>query len=374
MFGVYSIIKLTCFTTLYLVYTVAFIFWFSYLLRDLIYRRACYKSALRRLHDCSDQYQQEVVYMVNTIYVKSKFLFSLNIIGWLSETSNVAAYIYEFIEDTLNCVDVFDQPTNASFSGHLLLTNNNSDCLMGLPRADALTFSNLLLLGNNLKIMGLMLIACMGRYLTARYARKSWIKHNEIPYIITLTVVYIFITQISSVFHYYVFLLVRWIQWVAFISVVAFVIWQGRKLLIVIKWMIVDLEISQNYKGLLTKFKLIHKRVKKVIALVSIASICFSILILITNIGLVIGILLSRYGTTLNKTTHYASLINRSFDIISVILYVVPFIIVFGPFLGNGLVAISVLTCRCVRGKTGYRTHFANPLRTKLLISKPGIN
>ena len=138
--------------------------------------------------------------------------------------------------------------------------------------------------------------------------------------------------------------------------------------------MIVDLEISQNYKGLLTKFKLIHKRVKKVIALVSIASICFSILILITNIGLVIGILLSRYGTTLNKTTHYASLINRSFDIISVILYVVPFIIVFGPFLGNGLVAISVLTCRCVRGKTGYRTHFANPLRTKLLISKPGIN
>ena len=374
MFRVYSIIHLTCFLPLFLVYTVGFIFWFLYLLRDLIKRRACYKSALRRLHECHDQYQQEVVYTVNTIYVKSKFIFSLNIIEWLSEMFNVAAYIYKFIEDTPDCSDlVFNQLASTSNPLNLSMTNNHSDCLSGLPRKDALTFSNLLLLRDNLKIMNFMLIACIGRYLTARYARKSWIKHNEIPYIITLTVAYIFITQISSLFGHYIFLLVGWIQWVVFVSAIALVMYQGRKLLMVINWTIVDLEISHDYQGLLEKFKLMHKRVKKIYTLVWIAGICYSFSILLTNIRLdiLIGITLSR--TTQGNLPYIACVITTILDISSTLIYVVIYIILFGPFIGNGLVAMSVLTCRCIRGKTGYRTHFANPLRTKLIINTSGI-
>ena len=280
---------------------------------------------------------------------------------------------YKFVKDTPNCRDyVFEQAANTSNSLNFPLTNSHSDCLMGLSHKDGLIFSNLLILGNNLKLMTLLLIACVCRYLTARYARKTWIQHNKIPYIITLTVAYIFITQLSSLLHCYtLLLLVRWIQWAVFVSVIAFVIYQSRKLLMVINWTIVDLEISQNNQGLLVKFKQMYKRVKKISTLVWIASICYSFSILLTNIGLVIamGLLISRYGTTHDNSPYIASVITTGFDISSTVLYVVSFIILMGPFLGNGLVAISVLTCRCIRGKTGYKTHFPNPLRTKLIIS-----
>ena len=83
----------------YVAETIAFIFWFIYLLHDVFKRRARYRSLLKRIQQSNDQYYEEEKYTANTNYVKSIFLFWINIIEWVSSTWIMIEFTYICVEE-----------------------------------------------------------------------------------------------------------------------------------------------------------------------------------------------------------------------------------------------------------------------------------
>ena len=108
-----------------------------------------------------------VVYNAETELVKNIFLLFMNLVEWLSFLFNIIVYWYELYQSHINCTDLkipcFVTATEMSFDSYL--------------------FSSYLFVGDNLIILGLVLIACLCEYLAARYSQVSWIKStNEIQF------------------------------------------------------------------------------------------------------------------------------------------------------------------------------------------------
>ena len=353
----------------YGLFTLAFIFWFAYLLQDVIKRRNYYKSALKEIND---RCQQEIAYNANTEYVKSKFLFSINIVEWIAAIFASAASVYLSVKSTLVCNQ--NHSENHSMILNNLTVNSNTDCIMVSSHRDTMlsqTYSILLLLSYNLLLLGLTLVYCLCNYLTARYARKSWIKHNKIPYIITLTVVFIILTQISSLFCFLT-LIVRWIHLLALILVLAFGIHQSRKLRMVINWTIVDLEISQNNLNQLNKFKRMNKRLSLFFTVLWIGCICLFILVFIINMRLTIELILQLiYQTDYSLCNLHNVLIPKyiliPLRVFEIIFSTLGFVLFCLPYVLCGFARMSVMMWFCIRGKTGYQTHFHISLKSPLL-------
>ena len=359
--------------------TLAFIFWFVYLLQDVIKRRSCYRSALKEIDESNDdKYQLEVAYNANTEYVKSKFLFFINIVEWIAGMFAAATSVYLSVRSILVCNQKFplSQPEIDSTVISNLTVNASTlrDCTVVSSYSDSIlaqTYSILLILSYNSLLLVITLVSCLCNYLTARYARKSWIKHNKIPYIITLTVAFIILTQILSLFCFLT-LIVRWVHLLVLVLVLAFGIHQSRKLRMVINWTLVDLEISQNDRKLLNKFKRMNKRLSIFFAIFWLGCVCLLLLICSINMRITLELTLQLiYQTDYSLCNLHNVMIPtyilaplRCFQIIS---SMVGFLLVYLPYLLIGFGRMSVMTWLCIKGRTGYQTHFHVHLKAPLL-------
>ena len=230
----------------------------------------------------------------------------------------------------------------------------------------------MLLLRYNVLLISLVLVACLCNYLASRYARLSWIKYNKIPYIIALTIIFMLITEISSLFCYLNFF-VRCVHFIALVIVLLFGIKQSRKLRMTINWRVVDLEISKNNPNLLIAFKQMNRRLKILLAVFWSGCICILISILTADIRLGVHLVLQIISEKNhnyfcpNTKLYVPSYIQKGFTVVEDVSCVLGSIIISAPYILTAFVEMSVLTYLCIRGRTGYRTHFPNPLRTALI-------
>ena len=358
----------------HLVLTVAFCFWFVYLLQDVINKRACYKAALLRMQEPNDTYQQQVVYNTETCYVLSLYLFIINIAEWVTVTSFVATFVYINVKYGLKCASQMSISNSFNHSTETNLTF--SDCLtLSLKNSllNSETHAFLINSGYNLILLSLTLIASLCNYLTARYARMSWIKSNRIPYFIVLVLVIMLVAQISTLFCFLI-LIVRLIHFV--ITAIAFAvgIHQYRRLRMVIQWIVVDLEISQTDHNSLIKFKRMNKQFKITFTVLWLGIVFTLISIFVNNflIGtqLVLQLIFepNKYHALCTLHSNYLPKYVFNVSILIINLFSsLGAIFAFSLYTIYGYVAMFVLLRRRIRGETGFRTHYHIKSRTPLV-------
>ncbi|KAI6661300.1 hypothetical protein LOD99_10025 [Oopsacas minuta] len=369
-------IQLICpifFGIVFPVFTLVFIFWFVFLLQDVISRRAYYKSALRSFQESHDHYQQQEVYKAKTDYVKSIFLFNINILEWLAVTMSSTAFVYLNVSIGLICKRKiqFIHSGNTSLSN---LTYNNCFKDEYSIFSNSLVYSNIYFMAYSVFLFSLTLIACLCNYLTARYSRKSWIKHNRIPYFITLIILVIIVTHLSTLVCALT-LIVRIIHWIVSIIVLAIAIQQSRRLRMVLNWTIVDLEISKNNPRLLKMFKQRNKQLKMIFLVIWLG--CFFILIsfLIDTVEIGTQFLLQliteekiNYNSFCTLQKNYIPIhIFEGFSILALLFTFFGLVFALMLYFICGFGTMLVVIWFRIRGKTGYKTHFPNPLRKPLV-------
>ena len=119
-------------------------------------------------------------------------------------------------------------------------------------RYNSYFFSSILFLGDNLIVLSLILIACLCDYLAGKYSPKSWMKSNNKIIFIFIFVLYLATIQFISLFCS-ITIIAKWFNTflLTFSSYMA--VRQYRKLNMVIRWTIIDLEICQVDKRMLMK-------------------------------------------------------------------------------------------------------------------------
>ena len=359
----------------YVAETIAFIFWFIYLLHNVFKRRTYYKSLLKRIQQSNDQYHEQKMYMANTDYVKSIFLFWINIIEWTSSTWVMIEFTYICVEEDAFYFCRTFQNTSKPANNIIPEAVNFKDNFLSLWATGYLKsyiFSRMLLIGNNLLLFSLILVACLCNYLSSRYARKSWITSNKIPYIITLTVIFMIITEISSLFCFLNFF-VRCVHFIVLVIVLIFGIKQSRKLRMIINWVVVDLEVSRNNPNLLHTFKQMNRRLRNLLAIFWFGCICIFTSIFTADIRLGVHLVLqiiyekNHDYFCANTKSYIPSYIQTIFTVVEDISCILGSILISAPYILTAFVTMLVLTCLRIRGRTGYKTHFPNPIKTTLI-------
>ena len=342
---------------IFFVSTVAFIFWFIYLLQELLSRKAIYKSALKRCNENNSLEQRETVYKANTDYVKTIFLFWINFFEWIAGLYVFVDYMY-----SIGKAYVVYYLENSPIENQV----NSGKFVWGTETLNSYIYTNIMFTWYNFLLLTLTSTACLCNYLTARYARKSWIKHNKIPYIITLTVAFIILTQISSLFCF-LRVIVRWIHLLVLILVLAFGIHQSRKLRMVIKWTLVDLEISQNNLKQLNKLKKMILNFRIYITAYWIGCICIFFSVLGANINLTTQIVLQNilakqhnYSLCTNESdSHLPRYIEICLLVVENIACLLGYFLVYVPYSVFGYYTMSVLIWRRVTGRAEYYTRYS---------------
>ena len=100
---------------------------------------------------------------------------------------------------------------------------------------DSNLFTSYLFVGDNLIILGLVLIACLCEYLAARYSQVSWIKSTNKIQFFAIFVVYMAATQFISLFCSIV-LIAKWFNTLLLTLSLIMAVRQYKKLNLVIKW------------------------------------------------------------------------------------------------------------------------------------------
>ena len=310
----------------YVAETIAFIFWFIYLLHNVFKRRTYYKSLLKRIQQSNDQYHEQRMYMANTDYVKSIFLFWINIIEWTSST-------WVMIEFTYICVE------EDAFYFCRTFQNTSKPANNIIP--EAVNFKDNFL---SLWATG-YLKSYIFSHLSSRYARKSWITSNKIPYIIILTVIFVIITEISSLFCFLNFF-VRCVHFIVLVIVLIFGIKQSRKLRMVINWVVVDLEVSRNSPNLLHTFKQMNRRLRNLLAIFWFGCICIFTSIFTADIRLGVHLVLqiiyekNHDYFCPNTKSYIPSYIQTIFTVVEDISCVLGSILISAPYILTAFVTI----------------------------------
>ena len=209
----------------YFLFTVVFCFWFIYLVDAIKRKRSFYKAALRCMLGKSDLQQQILAYNAKTQLVKFVMLFILNFIEWVGIT-------FELIPSSIMIVHKYrkDYQTNyTSVSGEICYK-------FRLPYFD-----------NVCVVLSLTIIGSLCMYLSARYAQKSWITSNRIPYWICFFSFSSIVAQIL-VMICYTSIIGIWCDKIVVTLSMIFAWKQYRKLNMVIQWSIVDFECEQKYR------------------------------------------------------------------------------------------------------------------------------
>ena len=355
------ILYLTITGTAHLLVTFVYFFWFVYLLQDVINKRTYFKVALGRMQTPDDSYQQHVVYNAETKYIRTLYLFSLNIVEWLALTFFTAAFVYLYLRIGQSCSSI-SNPGNHCSSHSLQTALLNSSI-----------YSNLIIFGYNLLLLSMTLIASLCNYLTARYAKKSWIKSDRIPYFTTLVLVIMLVAQILTLFCFLT-LIVRYVHLVILAIALGVAIQQSRRLRMVIQWVIVDLEISKTDWYSLKKFKEMNKRLKILFTILWLgvgfifSSMFFGNIQIGTELILQLIFETNKFHSlcTLHNT-YLPSYITTVFDLLVNLCCLTGITLVYTPYICSGMFTVSVLFWRRVSGKTGFETHYPNHLTAALI-------
>ena len=347
--------------------TIVFCFWFVYLLDAIRSKWKFYKNALRCLQQENfDSQQQILIYNAKTEFVKNVFLFVMNFIEWLAVISICFAYVINIAEiTTLGCQE-----------GNKVNITNSSHYLIQIPCIITIViFRNPFLvfiftsLAHFCAVLSFVLIASLCKYLAKRFSQCSWITSDNIPYLISLFILYQVVYQIIALFCS--FLIIAEFANVFLLTVsTLFALKQYRKLLMVINWTIVDLRVSGN--NLLLKKQIKSKKILiQVFTFIWIGSILVLAYQFIRFFLLLVLIVSLSYSSfeidiSLCQDSHtYIPVITDIFYILSIaneILIIIGIVFIYTPYIGYGLSTMFVVLRRLYTGKSAYRTHYRNPL------------
>ena len=364
MFGLISLVLIAfgC-----LLITIVFCFWFVYLLDAVRRKWKFYKNALRCLQQENfDSQQQILIYNAKTEFVKNVFLFVMNFIEWLAVISICIAYVINIAEiTTLGCQE-----------GNKVNITNSSHYPIQIPCTITIViFRNPFLvfiftsLSHFCAVLSFVLGASLCMYLANRFSQCSWISSDNIPYLISLFILYQVVSQIIALFCSFLIIAEFFNVFLLTVSTL-FALKQYRKLLMVINWTIVDLRVSGN--NLLLKKQIKSKKILiQVFTFTWIGSILVLAYQFIRFFLLLVLIVSQSYSSSeidisLCKDSHmYIPVITHIFYILSIankILIIIGIVLIYTPYIGYGLSTMFVVLRRLYTGKSAYRTHYRNPL------------
>ena len=338
---------------LYILYTIVFWFWFIYLVDAMKRKRGYYKTTLRCIEVESDPHLLMLAYNAKTELVKFVYLFCLNLIEWAGIT----------IAFTLCILQIF------------LLNNQQELPTDHLPSGSGKLSSpyklSIQYFGNIYLVFSAAILGSLCMYLSARYAQKSWITSNRIPYWICFFLLSSSTAQVLvNICDTYIIGI--WCDKIVVTLSVLFAWKQYRKLNMVIQWSIVDLRVSGNIE-LLEKQVRMKRRFNRIFTTIWIGVPC---------------LLVANFITLISQTTHLIHRMdNHSFTeallcpskfeandpidiyLIKEIITTIGCLFICIPYVGYGLCTMFVILWRLFKGKTGYRTHFhVHDMLTKPLI------
>ena len=257
MILLFGLISLVVIAFVCLLTTIVFCFWFVYLLDAIRSKWKFYKNALRCLQQENfDSQQQILVYNAKTEFVKNVFLFVMNFIEWLALIFICVAYIIYIARVLIDCQEGNTITNNNTNSSHYLM---QMPCIITkivafrIPSTGRVFIS----LAHNCAVLSLVLIASLCMYLANRFSQCSWISSANIPYLISLSILYQVVSQIIASFCSFLIIAELFNLFLFTVSTL-FALKQYRKLLMVINWTIVDLRVSAN--NLLLKRQIRMKR------------------------------------------------------------------------------------------------------------------
>ena len=375
MILLFGLICLVVIAFLCLLTTFVFCFWFVYLLDAIRRKWKFYKNELRCLQQENfDSQQQILVYNAKTEFVKNVFLFFMNIIEWLTLMSSCTESVIKIAEMTiLGCQEGNKVTINITNSSHYpiqipcIITNIVA---FRIPSTGRVFIS----LTHNCAVLSLVLIASLCMYLANRLSQCSWITSSNIPYLISLCILYQVVYQIIASFCSFL-IIAEFFYLFLFTVSTLFALKQYRKLLMVINWTIVDLRVNGN--NLLLKKQIRMKRTfTRIFTLIWIGIILILVYYYIAYFLFISGVLIRSshslsFDIFLCEISHVPN--SEIFSFITNLKGVNNFVLLIGIFLvfiqytGFGLSNMSVILWRLCTGKSGYRTHFHNDLYAPLV-------
>ena len=318
----------------YLLYTIAFLFWFIYLVNAMKRKRGFYNTTLRCIEVESDTQQQMQAYNAKTEFVKYVYLFCLNLVDWTGITTASTLYILQFVWSYQQEIPTDNLP---SVSGVLYFNTHNP------------------FLYNLCVVSSMAIIGSMCMYLSARYAQKSWIKSTRIPYCICFFSLSSIVSQILTTICY-TYIIGIWCDKIILTLSVIFAWKQYRKLNMVIQWSIVDLRVNGDIE-LLEEHIIMKRRFNRIFSTIWIGVSCA----LIANY---IGLISLTVQFILLSSIHRLCPSESDSTIFVIVRLIAEFIAVIGflffsiPYIGYGLCTMFTILWRLFKGKTGYRTHY----------------
>ena len=367
MLQLFGLICLVIIVFVCLLTTIVFCFWFVYLLDAIRSKWRFYKNALRCLQQENfDSQQQILIYNSKTEFVKNVFLFVMNFIEWLAVISSCIASVINIAEITiLGCQE--GNKVNITNSSHYPI---QISCII-----TKIEFRNpfLVFIFNSLAhfcaVLSFILAASLCKYLANRFSQCSWITSDNIPYLISICLLYQVVYQIIASFCSFL-IIAKCFHLFLFTVSILFALKQYRKLLMVINWTIVDLRVSGN--NLLLKKQIKSKKIFiQVFTFIWIGWILVVAYYLIQLLLLLVLIVSQSYSSSeidisLCQDSHmHIPVLADIFYILIIankILFFIGIVLIYTPYIGYGLSTMFVVLHRLYTGKSAYRTHFRNPL------------
>ena len=349
---------------IYSLYTLVFIFWCIYLIDAVKRKRIYYKNTLRCFQG-EYFHQQTLAYHAKTKMVKYSFLFCMNIIEWLGCTCslipNIILIVQEYHDNMLSNRTLSD----SEFPFHLMVVIGRTNFHLNLPY-----FNNLFL------ILTFALIGSLCMYLASRYAQKRWIKSNTIPYWICFFVFGSIVSQILVAICYTTIIGV-WSESLLVTLTMIFTWRQYKKLLMVVKWSIVDLQV-EGRKRLILKHIRMKRNFTRIFTFIWLGAFFILASEYIESTLETYQILfptddypffVSPFSCEiLHRSTHSLFYyIDGSLLYLEISLVVMGALFLFIPYICCGLVTMYIMLWRLCKGTTGYRTHFHNQLCDRLI-------
>ena len=345
---------------IYFWFTVVFCFWCVYLIDAIKRKINCYK--MKCMESDTDSYQQLLAYNARTDLVKYWFLFLMNIIEWLGCTFTITPYILFIVHQYHIETNRNDSLSDFSISAY---RSKSSEVQFSFYLPD---FDNACI------VLSFALIGSLCIYLAARYAQKSWIKSNTIPYWMSFFVLSSILSQILIIICY-TNIVGLWSDAVLITISIIFAYKQYRKLYMVMHWSTVDQQVRGNKKMLAKQIRM-ERNFNTIFTIIWTGVFC---IVLSEFIGAILdtvdrfsnkeSILISLCGNT-HLSNPDKPQIYTVFLYVQITIGVIGCFIIFIPYIVTGLATMSLILGRLFRGKTGYRTHFPVQLHYPLIRSR----
>ena len=339
--------------------TFVFCFWSVYLL-DAIHRKwKFYKNELRCLQQGTvDVQQQTLAYNAKTELVKNILLFFLNLTEWLAFIIARMGYILYFSHEFSH--HVANQSLHVNSEAFFSVLNITTGTV-GIE----ISVYSFLFLADIFFVLSLVLVACLCMYLAARIARRSWIKSNRIPHLISFFLICCIVNQILASFclsH----IIADWFSVLLVASSYLIALKQYKKLQMVIGWTIADLNSCRKKASLAKQIKT-KRKFSRLFTLIWAGFFLFALSQLLSSIMHTMLLIFRQNDTSaidisLCKRLHF---ILPVYKYIYDVLFYVKFclellgnLFIFIPYVCHGLLTMCIVAWRRCNGKTGFRTRY----------------